>query len=305
MRHRKEWVLGISDRAGFDDARVAEYARSLGVPGLIDIHVHFMPDNVMRKVWAYFESAGPLIGSSWPVAYRLPEEERLELLSSFGVLRHGALNYPHRPGMAEWLNEWSAGFADSHPTSFRCATFYPEPSAERYVQRAIEDGVQIFKAHIQVGAYDPRDPHLKAVWGMLAEAGMPVVTHCGSGPTPGTFTGVGPIAEVLAANPALTMVIAHLGNPDYEEFLDLAARYANVHLDTTMTFTPFTESQAPFPPKLIPRLLELGDRILLGSDFPNIPYPYSVQIAALADLGLGDGWMRGVLYSNAKRLMGA
>ncbi len=296
--------MGISDGVGFDDGKVAEYARSLGLPGLIDIHVHFMPDNVMRKVWAYFESAGPLIGSSWPVAYRLPEEDRLELLESFGVLRHGALNYPHKPGMAEWLNQWSAGFAETHPKSFRCATFYPEPSAERYVRDAIERGAQLFKAHIQVGAYDPRDARLKPVWGMLAEAGIPVVTHCGSGPTPGAYTGVGPISEVLAANPGLAMIVAHLGNPDYEEFLDLAERHPKVHLDTTMTFTPFTESQAPFPRRLIPRLVELGDRILLGSDFPNIPYRYSVQIASLAELGLGDDWMRGVLYSNAARLMG-
>ncbi|MDA8263429.1 MAG: amidohydrolase family protein [Actinomycetota bacterium] len=290
--------------ARLEDGQVAEYARSLGIPGLIDIHVHFMPDNVLRKVWAYFETAGPLIGSSWPVAYKVSEPERLERLAAFGVIRHGALNYPHKPGMAEWLNQWSREFADAHPSSFRCATFYPEPSAQRYVSDAIESGAQLFKAHIQVGAYDPRDTYLKPVWGMLAEAGIPVVTHCGSGPAPGAYTGIGPISEVMEANPDLTMIVAHLGNPEYEEFLDLAKRYPRVHLDTTMAFTPFTESQSPFPRHLLPRLAELGDRILLGSDFPNIPYPYSVQISALAELGLGEEWMRAVLYENASRLMG-
>ena len=291
------------DGGGLEDEHVAGYARSLGLPGLIDIHVHFMPDNVLRKVWAYFESAGPLIGSSWPVAYKLPEPERLDRLASFGVVRHGALNYPHRPGMAEWLNHWSQEFTDLHPSSFRCATFYPEPSAERYVKGAIEGGAQLFKAHVQVGAYDPRDAHLKPVWGMLAESGVPVVTHCGSGPTPGVHTGIGPISEVMGANPDLTMIIAHLGTPEYEEFLDLAARYPKVYLDTTMAFTPFTESMSPFPRHLLPRLADLGDRILLGSDFPNIPYPYAVQISALAELGLGDDWTRAVLYGNAARLM--
>ena len=30
----------------------------LGIPGLVDVHTHFMPDNVMRKVWAYFDEIG-------------------------------------------------------------------------------------------------------------------------------------------------------------------------------------------------------------------------------------------------------
>ena len=40
----------------------------------------------------------------------------------------------------------------------------------------------------------------------------------------------------------------------------------------------------------------MAGKILLGSDFPNIPYPYARQIAGLARLGLGEDWLRrGVL----------
>jgi predicted TIM-barrel fold metal-dependent hydrolase len=44
--------------------------------------------------------------------------------------------------------------------------------------------------------------------------------------------------------------------------------------------------------------------VLLGSDFPNIPYPYAEQIAGLARLGLGVPWLRAVCWENAARLFG-
>ncbi len=102
---------------------------------------------------------------------------------------------------------------------------------------------------------------------------MPVVTHCGSGPVPGRYTGPGPVAGLLARHPRLRLVVAHLGMPEYSEFLDLAERYEGVLLDTTMAFTPFIEGEAPFPAAALPRLRDLGDRVLLGTDFPNIPLP--------------------------------
>lgn len=120
---------------------------------------------------------------------------------------------------------------------------------------------------------------------------------------PGRFTGPGPFGEVLARHPGLTAVVAHMGMPEYEQFLALAARYDAVHLDTTMVFTEFTESRMPFPPALRPRLRELGDRVLLGSDFPNTPYPYATQLDALVRLDLGADWLRGVLHDNGARLL--
>ena len=206
--------------------------------------------------------------------------------------------------MAVWLNDWATEFAAAQPDVLHTATFFPEPGAAAYVRAALDSGAQVWKSHVQVGAYDPRDPLLDDVWGQLAEAGVPVVVHCGSGPAPGAFTGPGPFGEVLARHPKLTAVIAHLGMPEYEAFLDLAERYERVHLDTTMAFTDFVEQRMPFPPALLPRLVALGERVLLGSDFPNTPYPYAHQLEVLVRLGLGEDWLRGVLHDNAARLLG-
>ncbi|WP_370413895.1 amidohydrolase family protein [Streptomyces fradiae] len=286
--------------------RVRAWAGRLGLPGLVDVHTHFMPRNVLDKVWAYFDSAGPLTGRPWPITYREEEQRRVELLREFGVRAFTSMLYPHKPGMAGWLNDWAADFAARVPDCLHTATFFPEPGAADDVRRALDRGARVFKAHVQVGAYDPNDPLLDAVWGTLEEAGTPVVIHCGSGPAPGPYTGPGPIGRLLARHPRLRLIIAHMGMPEYGDFLDLAERYEHVHLDTTMAFTDFSEGLAPFPATAaeLKRLDGLRERILLGTDFPNIPYPYGHQLDALERLGLGDDWLRAVCHDNGARLFG-
>jgi len=290
--------------ASAETAAVTAFWQDLGLPGLVDVHTHFMPANVLAKVWAFFDSGRAAAGQEWPIVYRQPEQDRVALLRAFGVRRFSALLYPHKPGMAAWLNSWAAGFAARTPDALHSATFFPEPAAGAYVAEAIGAGARLFKAHVQVGGYDPRDELLDPVWGMLAEERIPVIVHCGSGPRPGPYTGPGPISGVLARNPRLTMIVAHLGAPEYGDFLDLAQRYPGVHLDTTMAFTDFLERLSPFPVALRPRLAAAADRILLGSDFPDIPYPYLHQLQALARLELGPDWLRAVCHDNAVRLLG-
>ena len=132
---------------------------------------------------------------------------------------------------------------------------------------------------------------------------MPVVVHCGSGPAPGKHTGPERFAAVLARHPRLRAVIAHLGLPEYAQFLDLAAAHPYVRPRHHDGFTDFTEHPTPFPRRAAPRLADLSDRILLGTDFPNIPYPYLHQLEALAGLDLGDDWLRAVCHDNAARLL--
>jgi predicted TIM-barrel fold metal-dependent hydrolase len=218
----------------------------LGLPGLADVHVHVMPPSVERKVWDFFDHAQEHYGQAWPLAYAWPLEERRKELQTLGVLGYPGLVYPHKAEMAQWLNGWALDYAAATPEVVPSATFFPEPGAVSYVERAIESGARIFKAHVQVGGYDPRDPLLDGVWGLLAEAGIPVVTHCGDGPVPGVHTGVDPIAEVMARNPRLRLVIAHAGMPRYGDFIALAAQYESVMLDTTMAFTPRRRSDCTF-----------------------------------------------------------
>lgn len=291
--------------SAFDPAPIRQIWQSLGIPGIVDVHTHFMPKSVMDKVWGYFDSVGPLVGRPWPITYRAEESQRVATLREFGVLRFTSLVYPHKPQMAAWLNQWATQFAAQTPDCIHTATFFPEPEAAEYVSEAIEAGAGVFKVHIQVGAFSPTDPLLTPVWGLIEDAGIPVVIHCGSGPAPGEFTGPERIRVLLKQFPQLRLIIAHMGMPEYGEFLDICMHYDEVRLDTTMAFTAFSNEKAPFPEADYPRLMDLRHKILFGSDFPNIPYGYAEAINALQAVpGADDAWVRGALYDNAAALFG-
>ncbi|WP_265448117.1 amidohydrolase family protein [Flexivirga meconopsidis] len=285
------------------DAEIPAYLTALGVPGLADIHVHFLPEPMLAKVWRYFDEATEHYGAQWPITYRFDEPTRLAVLRDLGVRGVPSLTYPHKPAMARWLNDWCTDFAARVPDAIHSATLYPEPGVGDYVGEALDAGARLFKMHVQVGAYRPDDELLEPAWEALAASGVPVVIHAGSAPIPGEFTGSERVARVLERHPSLALVIAHAGMPEYHEFADLVERFDNVHLDTTMVATDFTGRFAPLPDGYAERLGELRDRVVLGSDYPNIPYPYAHQLDALARLQLGDDWMRAVLWDNGARLM--
>jgi uncharacterized protein len=111
------------------------------------------------------------------------------------------------------------------------------------------------------------------------------------------------VRRLLARFPRLLLVIAHLGAPDYRAFLDLAEQHPGIWLDTAMVFTT-PAYLTPFPRCLVQRLGALGHRIVFGSDFPTVPHAVAAQLSGLAALGLGDAWLRGVLWDNGMRLFG-
>lgn len=292
-----------------DDADVPRFVADLGLPGLVDVHVHFLPQRMLDKVWAYFDRADAHYGMTWPIHYRTPEPERVATLAQLGVRAFAPLVYPHKPGMARWLTEWVAEFAAQTPGAVPTATLFPEPDVADYLGAAVEAGARVVKVHVQVGGFDPRDPQLRLAWGLLADAGVPAVVHCGDGPVPGAHTGLDVFAEVLARHPRLPVVLAHAGMPDFAGALDLVRRYDHVRLDTTMVGTAFSESFAPLPPDWPARLADVADRVVLGTDFPNIPYAYAEQVAAIAgwaaaDDRLGVGFLRSVLHDAPARLLG-
>ncbi len=273
------------------------------------MHVHFLPPNVQAKVYAQFDQAGPKIGREWPIRYRGSHEERVEQLREFGVRRFSALPYAHRPGIAAYLNEWARDFAERIQECLWSATFYPEAGAATYVGDLIDRGVEVFKLHAQVGEFRLDDPLLDEAFGLVEDAGTPIVIHIGSGPVGNEFTGPQHLERLLSRHPRLTAVIAHMGAPEYAEFLALTEAHPNLRLDTTMVFTEFFDSEAPYPDDLLPRLADLGDRVLLGSDFPTIPYPYREQLDGLARLAgrhpkLGEDWLRRVCWHNGAELFG-
>src|SRR6185312_17418258 len=105
---------------------------------------------MQEKVWKFFQDAQDNYGADWPIAYAVPDvDERLAILEKLGVRAFPTLPYPHKPGMAAWLNDWSADFAAEHPRVLQSATCFPEPEAPIYVAEALDRGARVFKVHVQ------------------------------------------------------------------------------------------------------------------------------------------------------------
>ena len=52
------------------DDDLPAYWDALGLPGIVDVHVHLMPDRLQAKVWEYFAAGGELLGREWHVPSR-------------------------------------------------------------------------------------------------------------------------------------------------------------------------------------------------------------------------------------------
>src|SRR5690242_21260586 len=227
-----------------EDEDVPGFWRALGLPGLADVHVHFLPPRLLRRVWQYFDEAGPLVGVSWPIRYKWSDAARVAHLRSMGVRMFSALAYAHRPGMAADLNAWTLEVGLRTPGCLPSATFYPEPEAARYVRDALDAGARVFKVHLQVGGFTPLDPLLDEVWGLVSEAGVPVVVHAGHAPVGTDHTGPAPFGALMERYPDMTAIVAHLGAPDYGEFLGLGEKYERVRLDSKMALDGFFDRLA-------------------------------------------------------------
>lgn len=285
------------------DAEVAPFVRSLGLPGLIDVHVHLLPHRLQEAVWAFFDR---LEDPPWPVTYRDDEATRLATLRDLGVIHHTALAYGHKPGVAAWCNEHTLAAAEAHEQVLPTFTFHAEDDAAAYVADAIARGGQVAKVHLQVGRFHATDPRLDGVWPQLAAAGVPAVVHASAvyGVDGGDeYCGPDAIRALLDRHPGVTVIVAHLGAPDLAGFLALAEEAPTLRMDTAMILT-----DPPYFPTdhdtLLPRLRAIADRLLFGSDFPTIPHVYAAQLRGLAQLGLDPDGLRGVLHDNAARLLG-
>ncbi|HEV1998192.1 MAG TPA: amidohydrolase family protein [Candidatus Dormibacteraeota bacterium] len=284
------------------DADVAAWARDLRIPGIFDIHVHFMPDRVQQAVWRHFDR----LPRTWGIKYRGDEAERLMVLRQLGVRHHTALAYAHRPGMAAWLNDFTLEFAARVQTALPCFTFYPEPSVAEYVGAALARGGRVAKVHLQVGKFDPMRPELDPVWGMLEAARTPVIIHAGAVPDGSRgeeWCGMRPVRNLLRRWPGLVLILAHMGVPEYEDAVALAQEFPQLYMDTAMVLVD-GQTGFEYPETLLGWLAESGERVLFGSDFPSFPHDYASQVRGLAKSGLGDDWLRLVMWENAARMFG-
>jgi len=274
------------------------------------MHTHFFPEKLFESIWEWFDAR------CWGIAYRQTPSELAATLRGFGVTNFVTYNYAHKAGMAAELNRWTASFAAGEPGALPFATVFPddEGNLEMLAELFDEHGFVGIKLQPLVSDFYLCDARMMDIYRMLAERGKILAVHAGTAPVANEYVGAEYFEPVMRELPELKVIVAHMGAYEFDRFFDMVRGYPNVYLDTSVNFIdPGLMSdlvaRGQFPPLEVPAsfdpavLVQLSDRLLFGSDYPNIPYNYGDCVESILSLELGEEFNRKVFFENAARLL--
>jgi predicted TIM-barrel fold metal-dependent hydrolase len=269
---------------------------------IVDAHVHLFPDRLAEAIRRWFHE------HAWDIRYRIGVEEALRTLHEGGVDRCVVLPYAHKPGMAAALNDFTLQLARSHPEVVPCCTVFPgEDGIEEVLERALgELGFHGVKIHSHVMRIAPDDPRLDPVWRASARHQRPIVIHCGREPASSGYgadvralSGAARLRSALARHPEAICIVPHMGYDEPAGFEALLDEFPNLYLDTTMAIAGYFPDGAD-----LEMLRRRPERILYGTDFPNLPYEWDRELQVIRSLRLPAADEARILSENARRLFG-
>lgn len=291
--------VGVNDGPPMQALEDEEGARVPDGVRVWDAHVHLFPERVFAALWRWFET------HAWPVRYQLTNEALLDFLLERGVERVVGLTFAHKDGMAESLNVMMAEVAARRPEVIPLGTVMPgEPDARGIVRRAFAAGLRGLKLHCHVQGMRADDARLDPVYEEAAAAERPIVIHAGPAPVCGGYPvdprevcTVEAIANALSKHPDLTLIVPHLGADLYDGVEALLDRFPRLYLDTTMCLAEFFAERPPTG-----LLARRADRLLFGTDFPNLPFAWDRELKAVLATDLSAAQRDAILWQNAERL---
>ena len=277
---------------------------------ITDVHIHIQPWRDLKPDVQAVMRAGK--EDHWDFLLSLMDDPQalLEVMDRAGVWRVGLVNYPSPDimGFTDSTNDFAARYASASPERLLPyggvhPRFSKNPAAD--VDRLVDLGIRMLKIHpnhqaFPANAYTDGLAALAAIYRRCEERGLPVLVHTGTSIFPGARSKWGnplEMDDIAIDFPDLPLVMAHGGRPLYmEEAFFILRRHRRVRLDV---------SGIP-PLKLLdyfPRLAEIGDRVLWGTDWPS---PGVKDLRANIDqfltLPLSDAQRRAILETNALAL---
>lgn len=263
-------------------------------PRIVDAHTHLFPERLAAAIRAFFVQR--ISGDIFHYPFHWPAARAV--LVEAGVGRCWSLPYVRKPGSASALNRWMAETFGSDPFVEPGATVHPGDDVARVADEALGTlGLRLFKLHCAVGDYPLTDRRLDPLWARVSGSGTPVVVHLGHASEGTTTAGeLGDLDTVAGRWPRARIILAHCAAPAVDGGLALLRRHPNLHAD----LTPVVFDVAPLRPGA---LVGLEDRILFGSDVPNVVVRVEEAMAAVRALGMDPSHETLVLGGNADRLV--
>jgi predicted TIM-barrel fold metal-dependent hydrolase len=274
-----------------------------------DAHIHVQPWWELRPEVLEVMTRGRQDVDELQKIMKSPEH-LLRRLDADGIERAVLVNYPSPDlmGFTHRVNEYVAQYCAAAPDRLvPMGGVHPRfaEDARQEVRRAAELGVKALKVHpphmaVEPNAYLHGLDALGEIYGEAQRLKLPVMIHTGTSIFPGARSRAGepmPVDDVAVDFPDLVIVIAHGGRPLWmEQAFFLVRRFPKVFMDVSS-----------IPPKKIleyfPRLSEIADKVLYGSDWP------APGVRSMADnlrdfraLGLPGDAIAKMLDANARRV---
>ena len=270
---------------------------------ITDVHIHIQPFDQLKPSVLRVMRGGKSDRMELLTALMREPRVLLGIMDEDGIDRVGLINYPspNVMGFSESTNDFAARYAEAEPRRllpYGGVDPLTSPDAVGAVRHLAEIGARVLKIHpchmgFAANAYTAGLSALADVYRECERAGLPVMVHTGTSIFPGARSKYGnpmELDDVAIDFPDLTIIMAHGGRPLYmAEAFFILRRHNNVWLDLS-----------GIPPRSLPeyfpRLAELAERVLWGTDWPSpgvesmrgnveqflaLPYPESLKRAAL------------------------
>ena len=266
---------------------------------IIDFHVHLFPDKMFEAIWDFFAR-----GYQWDVIHKLYYRECLDYLLERGVEKIVYSNYAHRAGIAEGLNDWNLKVLDENPDLYCFAAYHPgDKNALNYAAAILKHPrVLGIKLQLLVQRFFPHDERLFPMYELVGDRNKRILFHVGTGPVGNEFVGLDQFRKLLVRYPDMQANVAHMGALEYRGFMDLLDIYPGLYLDTSYSFFKDMQDKGGYNLGSEP-LEKHKDRILYGSDFPNLILPRESEIETLLAYELSPEFYEMVFYENGRRLI--
>ena len=274
------------------------------VDGVVDAHVHLMPDRLMEAIRDALHDA-----ATWQFDHPTDLDGMTAELTAAGVEQFFALPYVARPGAAADLNEWVCETAAQSALAIPFATVHAaDEDVGGIVESAFNAGARGLKFQLPVQGFAADDPRLDPAYEVVADNDGALMLHAGTAPMfeDSPHVGVERFQSFLDSYPDIRVCAAHMGTYEVEEFVALAREYDTVFLDTTFAMSSVARQYMDFDPSTVAdqTLIDLSESIMYGSDYPNIPYPYEREREHLLSRDLPTEVQRDIFSETATRFLG-
>ena len=268
----------------------------------IDCHVHLMPHQLMEAIRGALNNA-----AGWEFSHPTDQSRIESVLRNQGIERYCALPYAHKEGIADDLNEWLLARASKSEMCIPFATVHGDDDVNQVVRDAFEAGARGLKFQCPVQEVRPDDPRLDPAFELAAEYDRPILFHAGTAPMfeDSPYVGVDAFRSFCETYPDVRACSAHMGAFETDAFIALLEEHDNVYLDTCVTMSTTVSQHMDFNPEEVADevFVEHSERIMYGSDYPNIPYPYEAERTGLLARDLPDFVYRNLFGQTAKRFL--